>query len=230
MNLESRFFDYKHCYEFFLERIDSLRQYVINGETMIAKPAFLVAIIDGVDANVYNNNRFIINEWLEERYKQIANQYTRDSQFENITGIEKPFWHLESDGFWNIIYSGERLDKSQTPSKAWLKQNVEYAYFEESLWILLQNSYWRKKIREYIVNTKLDYNKKTNPNRYDERKRLGKMIARIREEKGMTQEELAEKTGYTLRNIGSIEVGKYSVTFDVLSNIADALGKKIELL
>jgi ribosome-binding protein aMBF1 (putative translation factor) len=94
----------------------------------------------------------------------------------------------------------------------------------------LQNSYWRKKIREYVVNTKLDYKKKTNPNRYDERKRFGKMIARIREEKGMSQEELAEKTGYTLRNIGSIEVGKYSVTFDVLSKIADALGKKIELL
>ena len=106
----------------FCERIDSLRQYVINGETMIAKPAFLVAIIgDGVDANVYNNNRFIINEWLEERYKQIANQYTKDSQFENITGIENLFGILNpSDGFWNIIYSPANvlMEEPQTPSKA----------------------------------------------------------------------------------------------------------------
>ena len=230
MNLDSRFFDYKHCYEFYLERIDSLRQHVVNGEIMIAKPAFLVAIIDGIDNNVYNINRFVISEWLEDKYKRIATQYTKESQFDNITGIEKPFWHLESDGFWNIIYSGDRLDKSQTPSKAWLKQNVEYAFFEESFWILLQNGYWRSKIREYIVNTKLDYKKKNNPKRYDERKRLGNLIAQIREEKGMSQEELAGKTGYTIRNIESIEVGKYSVTYDVLSNIASALGKKIALI
>lgn len=155
MNLDSRFFDYKHCYEFYLECIDSLRQHIVNGEIMIAKPAFLVAIIDGIDNNVYNINRFVISEWLEDKYKQIATQYTKESQFENITGIEKPFWHLESDGFWHLNYQGEKLSKGHTPSKAWLKDNVEFAYFDEPLWILLQNKVWRMKMRDYIIEHKL---------------------------------------------------------------------------
>ena len=64
-------------------------------------------------------------------------------------------------------------------------------------------SYWRKKIREYVVNTKLDYKKKTNPNRYDERKRFRKNdLKDSRVEKGMSQEELAvEKTGYTFKKL-----------------------------
>ena len=32
---------------------------------------------------------------------------------------------------------------------------MEYAYFDESLWILLQNKVWRLKLRDYIVEHKL---------------------------------------------------------------------------
>ena len=62
---------------------------------------------------------------------------------------------MESDGFWHLNYPGERLSKSRTPSKAWLKDNVEFAYFDEPLWILLQNKVWRMKLRDYIVEQKL---------------------------------------------------------------------------
>ena len=44
---------------------------------------------------------------------------------------------------------------SHTPSKAWLKENVEFAYFDESLWILLQNKLWRTKMHDYIIEHKL---------------------------------------------------------------------------
>lgn len=33
--------------------------------------------------------------------------------------------------------------------------NVEFAYFDESLWILLQNKVWRTKLRDYIIEHKL---------------------------------------------------------------------------
>ena len=81
--------------------------------------------------------------------------YAKDSQFDATTGMEKPFWHLESDGFWHLNYKGECLSKSRTPSMAWLKSNVEFAYFDEALWILLQNKVWRMKMREYIIEHKL---------------------------------------------------------------------------
>ena len=108
-----------------------------------------------VERNVFRNNQFSINDWLEGRYNMLMSQYARNSQFDDSTSIEKPFWHLETDGFWHLNYQGERLSKGRTPSKAWLKDNVEFAYFDESLWILLQNREWRIKLREYIIEHKL---------------------------------------------------------------------------
>jgi putative restriction endonuclease len=133
----------------------NIRQAKIHGETIVAKPVLMVAIIDGIEANVFRNNQFAVNDWLEGRYDMLMSQYVKDSQFDDKTSIEKPFWHLESDGFWHLNYPGERLSKGCTPSKAWLKDNVEFAYFDESLWILLQNKVWRTKLRDYIVEHKL---------------------------------------------------------------------------
>ena len=82
-------------------------------------------------------------------------QYAKDSQFEDKAGIEKPFWHLESDDFWHLNYPGERLSKGRTPSKAWLKDNVEFAFFDEPLWFMLQNKEWRMRLRDYIIEHKL---------------------------------------------------------------------------
>lgn len=155
MNRVIQFFNYEQCYSHYTKRIMNIRQAKIHGETIVAKPVLLVAVIDAIDGNVIKNNQFIINDWLERRYKMLMAQYAKDSQFDDTTEIDKPFWHLESDGFWHLNYQGKRLSKSRTPSKAWLKENVEFAYFDESLWFLLQNKVWRMKLRDYIVEHKL---------------------------------------------------------------------------
>ncbi len=155
MNRTIQFFSYEQCFKYYTERIMSIRQAKIHGETIVAKPVLIVAVIDGIEGNVFRNNQFAINDWLEGRYNMLMSQYAKDSQFDGSTGIEKPFWHLETDGFWHLNYQGERLSKGRTPSKAWLKDNVEFAYFDESLWILLQNREWRLKLREYIIEHKL---------------------------------------------------------------------------
>lgn len=155
MNRDILFFDYEQCYRYYIRSIETIRQKRINGETIVAKPVLMVAIIDSIDANVFVNNQFVLNDWIEKRYKNLMKLFTRNSQFDDSTSIEKPFWHLETDGFWHLNYQGERLSKGRTPSKAWLKDNVEFAYFDESLWILLQNREWRIKLREYIIEHKL---------------------------------------------------------------------------
>ena len=121
MNRVIRFFSYEQCYQHYTKRIMNIKQAKIHGETIVAKPVLLVAIIDGIEANVFRSNQFVINDWMEGRYKLLMQQYTRGSQFDGTTGIEKPFWHLETDGFWHLNYQGERLAKSRTPSKPWLK-------------------------------------------------------------------------------------------------------------
>ncbi len=155
MNRVIQFFSYEQCYQHYTKRIMSIRQAKIHGETIVAKPVLMVAIIDGIEANVFKNNKFDINDWLEGRYHMLMSLYAKDSQFDGTTGIEKPFWHLETDGFWHLNYQGERLTKGHTPTKAWLKDNVDFAYFDESLWILLQNKVWRTKLRNYIIEHKL---------------------------------------------------------------------------
>lgn len=149
-----QFFDYEQCFTFYAKRILNIRQAKIRGEVIVAKPVLLLSLIDSINENVFVDNEFEMNEWLEEHYLMLMRKYTRSSQFSNVTGIENPFWHLASDGFWTLQY---RYDPPNgvSPSKRWLKDNVEFAYFDESLWIMLQNKVWRTKLRDYIIEHKL---------------------------------------------------------------------------
>lgn len=60
------------------------------------------------------------------------------------------------------------------------------------------------------------------------RLRIGQLIAHLRQQKGFTQQELAEQTGMFQTNISRIEKGKYNVSIDLLSSILYALDHQIE--
>ncbi|MBR8707059.1 helix-turn-helix domain-containing protein [Bacteroides pyogenes] len=63
----------------------------------------------------------------------------------------------------------------------------------------------------------------------NDKKRIGKMIADIRTEQGLTVRELADIAGVTSTNICKIENGKYSPGVDVLSRILSALGYRLTI-
>jgi transcriptional regulator with XRE-family HTH domain len=63
-----------------------------------------------------------------------------------------------------------------------------------------------------------------------ERQRIGQRIAAIRKSKELTQGELAERCGLAQSHIARIEAGRYSVGFDTLQQIAEALGCTIDLV
>ncbi len=157
MNRTLKYYNYSQCYAHYTDSIMSIRQAKIRGEVIVAKPVLMLALIDGIDSGVFTNNRFALNEWLEDRYLSLMLQYTRHSQFDKPTDISNPFWHLSTDGFWHLQLQAEE-DKSMTPSKAWLKENVKCACFDDDLWVLLQNKEWRTRLREYIVEHKLSDN------------------------------------------------------------------------
>ncbi len=154
MNQAFKHQDFSQCFVHYTDRIINLRQAKIRGEVIVAKPILMLALIDGVDSGVFTNNRFALNEWLEERYLTLMHHYTRSSQFDKPTDINNPFWHLSTDGFWHLQLKTKK-EMSTTPSKAWLKENVTYACFNEDLWVLLQNKEWRTRFRNYIVEHKL---------------------------------------------------------------------------
>lgn len=82
--------------------------------------------------------------------------------------------------------------------------------------------------KSFSLNQK--YLEKMESTFIDDRKRIGLRIKQLREEQGLTQLQLAERTGLKQQNIGRIESGKYSTGQDILSTIAAALGKRLDLI
>lgn len=57
--------------------------------------------------------------------------------------------------------------------------------------------------------------------------RIEQHIAQLRKEKGMTQQDLANRVEMQRSHIARIEAGRYSVGLDTLTAIAQALGKRL---
>ncbi|SFA94735.1 Helix-turn-helix [Rhizobium sp. NFR07] len=53
---------------------------------------------------------------------------------------------------------------------------------------------------------------------------MARNLRRARHDKKLTQEELADRAGLSMRYVGSIERGDVSASVTVLGQIADALG------
>lgn len=62
----------------------------------------------------------------------------------------------------------------------------------------------------------------------DKKIALGRNIQKIRKEKDLTQEQLAEKLGITLTYMGYFEIGHRVPNLKMLSKIADILGVKVK--
>ena len=63
-----------------------------------------------------------------------------------------------------------------------------------------------------------------------ERKRIGVRIASLREEKGLTPEQLAEQAGLFVGEVIRLENGRTNIKLTDLISVANALGVSIELL
>lgn len=62
-----------------------------------------------------------------------------------------------------------------------------------------------------------------------ERERIGRELHEMRIKKGVTQTELAQRTDLYQNHLYRIEKGLYSVGFDILQKMADALDCDITL-
>lgn len=63
-----------------------------------------------------------------------------------------------------------------------------------------------------------------------QRIRIGQEIAELRRQRGMTQQNVSDKTAIRRPHISRIEQGRYSVGFDTLQAIADALDADIRIV
>ena len=66
-------------------------------------------------------------------------------------------------------------------------------------------------------------------NKENERLQVAVALVKLRESEGLTQRQLAEKTGKPQSTIARIENGNMNVSYGVLCEIASRLGKTLEI-
>ena len=134
-------------------QFQKIRQANVNGSVIKAKPILLLAVIDGINEGRIFNNCIIMNEWLEIHYTTLM--YRHSTNYADMTEINIPFWHLKNDGFWHLQFAGEKVERTSTPTTNWIRENVHFAYLDEPLWVLLEKKEWRMKLRNFIIEHKL---------------------------------------------------------------------------
>lgn len=84
--------------------------------------------------------------------------------------------------------------------------------------------------KEQFEKEKVNLFSEFNDDKEFERETVGQKICRVRQQKGMTQAELAEKCGRNLQQISDWENGRRNPKTSSLVTIAKALGVSIEKL
>lgn len=152
-----RFFNYEQAMDFYTKRIDRMRQGSIKrtGIKKIAKPVLILSVIRGIESGVFRCNRFDY-DILEKIYDDVFNQYIEcGNQQGEKTPLCNPFYYLRSDGFWHHSALPHSETQTDGPSAAWVRRNVEYAYVDDDLWLLLCCREYRQRLKDYIIKQKI---------------------------------------------------------------------------
>lgn len=159
-----RFFDYDAAFDHYCELIDKMKQgnNAKSRSRIIAKPALILAIIklieDGKTANKFTY------EELEPVYRSIFGQYFIEARQENLTPLCYPYYYMKTDKFWHLTWTNAETSTS-APTPSWIDRNTKYAYIDKELWILLSHEPYRNRMREYIVEEKMQKARKDKVDR-----------------------------------------------------------------
>jgi len=132
----------------------------------------------------------------------------------------------DGEVFTVLCQIGALLDEETRNNELFCLEGLFDKNFSDNKEQMLQNI-WRESMRYGIGGGILGISSGT---RHEDRARIGSRIKQIREERGMEGRDLARLAGIDAANLSRIENGKYSVGLDILSKIATALGKKVDLV
>ncbi len=142
----------EYLYDLYRIAFLSVKQKSTNGVTNAAKPALVISVIEAIAAGEIKNNQIRFQD-IEARYISTLEKWQPEK-----TPLKYPFYHLVGDGFWHLKWKGERPTKRISPSAKFLRENIDYAYFDNALWDLLQDEEARKgyieAITKYFKNAK----------------------------------------------------------------------------
>lgn len=151
------YYNYERALQIYKERILHMRQArgKSNKNKIIAKPILLLTVLTAVDHGYLSHNRFDYQE-LKERYAQLFGKYFVQAGQEGLTPMYHPFYHLCNDGFWHFSMKNAE-SSTECSSERWLVEHVNYAFFDEDLWVLISHPEYRKQLINFIIEHKLQH-------------------------------------------------------------------------
>lgn len=137
----------------YLKKLTHLNRASKDGEKAPHKPILLISIIESIEAGDIGENKIEITPELIARFKDNWNRLVKSNIFQ--PNFSLPFFHMKSEGFWHLhtFYSKEILVTSSNSIKSFaqLKDSVEYAYFDDVLYEVLQQPKAREEIYQILL-------------------------------------------------------------------------------
>lgn len=133
-----------------------------KGEKASHKPLLLLSIIQLMEDGVIVDNKIPPVQILKLKFDFLWDKYIiHDTHFSKA--VWTPYWHLMNEPFWHFkpIATQESLDilieesKGQTASIGKIRDVVDYAYFDEELYTILQQDFLQHLFKKLLIDTYL---------------------------------------------------------------------------
>ena len=133
-----------------------------RGEKAPHKLLLLLSIIQLMEDGVIVENKIPPVQILKLKFDFLWDKYIlHEPHFSKA--VWTPYWHLKNEPFWHFkpITSQSSLDalmeenKGQTASVGKIKDVIEYAYFDDELYNILEQDIFRLLFQNLLINTYL---------------------------------------------------------------------------
>ena len=114
------------------------------------KPFLLLAILDGVEQGWIQNNRVELTQPLIETFFEYWNRMMGEDR---VTTISLPFFHMQSESFWKLIYKSGKEEYKSSPSLGGLIDRLEHAELDLHLFNTIAETDGRNQIRSFLIRT-----------------------------------------------------------------------------
>jgi putative restriction endonuclease len=114
------------------------------------KPILLLAVMHQIEKGHIPDNRIfltpdLVAEFLET-FKLLVNTG-------NSPEFSLPFYHLTGEKFWHLMPKSDKILRGYVKSITVLNELVDYAYFDDALYVLMHNSETRFLLKNLLLDT-----------------------------------------------------------------------------
>ncbi|MEQ8523930.1 HNH endonuclease [Gracilimonas sp.] len=114
------------------------------------KPFLILSILDGISEGWIDSPEIDPNQELANHFFEY---WDRIMGTDRTTTVALPFFHMNSEPFWNLKYKSGEKPFTYSPSWGAVKERIAYAEINEDLFNLVVNAEERNKIRNKLFET-----------------------------------------------------------------------------